>query len=398
MKILYLAHRIPYPPNKGDKIRSCHQLRYLSKRHDVWCACFVDDPADLEHLTTLRQWCRNVVGIPLSPRAAALRGAGHLITGRSLTEGFYRSRPMSTVLQRWSQEIGFDAAMFFSSGVASYRPIVAARRSVLDFCDWDSLKWDAYAANAKPPRSLLYRLEARRLRTREDRWLNEFDASVVATEAERRSKPSASNHDRVHVVGNGAIIGPEPAHTSADAAATIGFVGEMSYKPNVDAVCWFADNVLPRVQRAVPQATFDIVGRRPAREVLRLGQRGGVHVTGLVDDVRSRIEQFAVSVAPLRIGQGIQNKVLEAMAASRPVVLSSTAAAGIDAVTGDHFVVADDAQAVSDRIVELLRNPHRRSVLGAAARKHIAKRYSWDRELAKLDAILAGTPADRRTD
>ena len=164
----------------------------------------------------------------------------------------------------------------------------------------------------------------------------------------------------------------------------------MDYPPNVDAVRWFADHVWPTVRSRVPEVTFDIIGRSPGRAVRELGLRDGICVRGEVDSVREHVENLAVSVAPLRIGRGLQNKVLEAMAASRPVVISSVAAAGIDAEDGKHFLVADDAAAVSERIVRLLRSPSMRKQLGQAARHRIEERYSWDKELAKLEALLRG--------
>lgn len=397
MNILYVAHRIPYPPDKGDKIRSFHQVQYLGKRHNVWCACFVDDPADRRHLATLRQWCREVEGVPLSRLSRTLHATLAMGLGGTITEGFYRSAQMGRLLKRWSHAIEFDAAVFFSSSVAQYKSAVTARRMVLDFCDWDSLKWESYASDSRGLKACLYGLEAGRLRRREKYWLKQFDACTVVTEAEAGAWTEATAAGRLYVVGNGRDVGPEPVVLSNNVPPRIGFVGEMSYRPNVDAVRWFAKEVLPRVRQEVSDATFEIVGRRPTREVVKLGRRDGINVTGAVDDVRSHVEQFAVSVAPMRMGRGLQNKVLEAMAASRPVVLSSAAAAGIDAVDQEHFVVADDARAVSDRIIRLLRNPSRRASLGTAARKHVARRYSWEREIGKLEALLRGDCPTQRS-
>jgi sugar transferase (PEP-CTERM/EpsH1 system associated) len=395
LDILYLAHRIPYPPNKGDKIRSCHQLEYLSKRHRVWCACFVDDPQDMIHVEKLRQWCEDVAAIPMSPRLSRVRGLIQMAAGGTVTEGCYRNRKMTRVLRRWSSERTFDAALFFSSSVASYRSDVRARRSVLDFCDFESLKWSAYADRSRGLRSRMFALESRRLRLREAQWLNEFDACVVITEAEALERNIPIGTPGVHVIGNGAALGNEPQATADEAPLRIGFVGQMDYQPNVEAVRWFADRVLPQVRCRVPEATFEIVGRSPTRDVLALGDRRAIRVTGAVDDVRAHLEGFAVSVAPLRMGWGVQNKVLEAMAACRPVVASSAAAAGIDAVDGRHLVVADEPDAMSEQIVRLLRSPTRRLKLGSAARQRLSARYSWQRELAKLEALLVDVRNDR---
>ncbi|NOT02511.1 MAG: TIGR03087 family PEP-CTERM/XrtA system glycosyltransferase [Phycisphaerales bacterium] len=414
MKILYVAHRLPYPADKGDKIRSCHQLEYLAARHDVWCAAFFDDPADATHVPTLRRWCAGVHAVPLSRSVAAVRGALRLAVGGTITEGFYRNREMSDVLRRWSAAVEFDAALFFSSGVAPYRDAVRARRVVLDLCDCDSLKWQAYAERASGLRSWLYGTEAHRLRRRESHWLGAFDACTVVTRGEadalrrtgairgtgvppvttgarlpRHDSPDALS-DRLHIIGNGADIGMEPLRTADRADPVIGFVGQMDYAPNIDAVRWFADCVFPVVRNRAPNATLEIVGRAPTRAVRTLAGRENIRVTGAVPDVRPRLERFAVSVAPLRIGRGIQNKVLEAMSAARPVVLTSISAAGIDAVAGRHFLIADDPQSYADAIVRLLNAPAERAAIGAAARAWVAQNASWPHELARLESLLTG--------
>ena len=390
-KLLYIAHRIPYPPDKGDKIRSFHQVRHLGERHDLWCAFFVDNLCDMPHVDALRPWCRELRAIPISRRWSTLRGAVSLTAGGTITEGYLKRRAMEHVVREWCHTVTFDAALLFSSGMAPYRRHIRAGRVVLDFCDWDSRKWQSYADRAAGLRSYLYALEANRLRRRERLWLDEFDACTIITAAEAQSADLPPSSPSPVVIGNGATLGRPPRTPSDQIERCIGFVGQMDYPPNVDAVRWFADHVWPRVRPQVPDATFEIVGRAPTRAVRALARRDGITVTGPVDDVRHRIESHAVSVAPLRIGQGLQNKVLEAMAAARPVVLTSTAAAGIDALDRQHFVIADDPATMADQIVMLLRDPARRLELGSAARRRIAFRYSWPREMAKLESVLLGT-------
>jgi glycosyltransferase involved in cell wall biosynthesis len=212
----------------------------------------------------------------------------------------------------------------------------------------------------------------------------------VSTRAEADRAPinRAGGRQRLHVVGNGVVLPGEPAVYPTGGPPTIGFVGQMDYEPNVDAVCWFADEVLPRIRACVSEATFEIVGRAPTRRVLALARQPGIRVVGAVDDVRPHLNGFAVSVAPLRLGQGIQNKVLEAMASARPVVLTSVAAEGIDAVNRQHFVVADGGAGMADAVVQILREPGRAAAMGAAARSFVADQFSWDRQMAKMEAIL----------
>lgn len=388
MNVLHLAHRIPYPPDKGDKIRSFHQWQYLAERHDVWCAFFVDDPKEMSHVDTIRRRCRGVIAIPLHRVRATLRGVTRLAAGGSLTEGYYADRRMFQALGAWGRAVAFDAALVFSSSMAPYRRALGARRAVLDFCDWDSLKWRSYAGRRRGVIRRLFALEARRLAAAERRWIREYDACTVVTQAEADALDDRELRRRVHVVGNGVTAGERPVASAKGAAHRVGFVGQMDYWPNVDAVQWFADNVWPQVRREVPDATFDIIGRSPTPAVRALARRDGIRVTGAVPDARHHLQGCAVSVAPLRVGRGVQNKVLEAMAAARPVVLSSTAAAGIHATPGRHFLIADSARVMTRDLVTLLKDPSRRATIGDAARTHITRRHTWSQELAKLESLL----------
>ncbi len=390
LRILYLAHRIPYPPNKGDKIRSYHQLSYLAERHEVWCAFFVDDPKDMQYLPAMRWLCKEVHAVASSRRRLMVRGAVGMVLGRSMTASAYADRAFARGVRSWCEKIDFDAAVFFSSGMARYREMVRARRKVLDFCDWDSLKWRAYAEMAAVPMRWLYRVEADRLGRAERRWIEEFDACTVVTDREREALGDVGLRSRVHVVGNGVDSVDSHFAGGEKDGPRVGFVGQMDYGPNVEAVTWFAEHVWPAVRREVPGAEFRIVGRSPTRRVRALGGLAGIRVTGEVADPAEHVAGFDVSVAPMRVGRGVQNKVLESMAAGRPVVLTSAAAEGIDAVDGDHFVVRDDPRTMTKDLVSLLRDPSAGRELGLAGKRHVAERYSWDREMGKFEALLRG--------
>jgi len=381
VNVLYLAHRLPYPPNKGDKIRSYHQLAYLSRRHRVWCACFVDDPADEAHLGALRDFCQSVAAIRLSARSATARGLVRLARGGTLTEGYYNDPHMWAVVRSWAASVPFDAVVVFSSGMAPYGLACPARRRVIDFCDWDSLKWADYARGRRGLRRRLFDLEARRLRRRERQWIEQYDASAVITRAEADDAPA----DRVQVVGNGVELRP---YVPPPVEPRVGFVGAMDYAPNVEAVCRFAERIWPTIRQGVAGATFQIVGRRPTRQVRALAKYPGIEVVGEVADAGAYVDAIAVHVTPLTIARGLQNKVLEAMAAGRATVVSSAAARGIDGQDGRHYVIADEDSAIADAVVSLLQDPVRATALGRSARAFVAERFNWDREMARLEALL----------
>lgn len=388
MKILYLAHRIPYPPDKGDKIRSYHTLAYLAERHDVWCACFVDDPTDMQHVETLRRICREVVAIPLNRTIAKLRSLLDLAIDETATEGFYRNRAMIDALRQLSRRVAFDCVFVYSSSMGQYARLADAQRRIIDLCDLDSRKWAQIAGYRRPPASWLYRAEADRLERLEHRLYREFDATIVIGPHEARDW-SGPDRNKLRFVANGVNLPPLPASPQSD-ASLVGFVGDMAYFPNQDAVTWFVRQVWPAIRSVVPAARFEIVGRHPSRAVQRLECVEGVHVVGAVPNVTEYLHRFGVVVAPLRIARGIQNKVLESMAAGRPVVATRAAAEGIQAMDGESILLADDAEQLAAQVNRVLRDPMLGAALGQRARALVGEHFSWKRQLAPLDAILSG--------
>jgi sugar transferase (PEP-CTERM/EpsH1 system associated) len=397
MNILYLAHRLPYPPDKGDRLRAFAQISHLAKHHRVVCACFVDDEADLQHIEGLRQVCAEVTAIPLRKAASLARGAWSLLSGGTLTEAYYRDSRMTRAVEDIMARINLDTVVAFSSSMAPYALMIPAVRRVLDLCDLDSAKWLTYAEHSGPLIGSLYLAEGRRLRRRELEWLRRFDATTLVTPAEAEVVAGHAPPGRLHVVGNGVTLPPPGiiARTAAGegqpaADPIVGFVGQMDYRPNVDAVEWFVEEAWPTIRSAVPRARFRIVGRSPARAVQRLVAYAGVEVTGAVQDVTAEVARFDVSVAPLRIARGIQNKVLEAMACARPVVLTPEAAAGIRAMDDVHYVIAEDAPALAEATIALLGDVDARERIGAAARRFVTEHHRWDRELARFEQIVTG--------
>ena len=392
MNILYLAHRLPFPPNKGDKIRSYHQVAHLARKHQVWCACFIDHPQDKRHVEALRAICHKVKAIQLDRSQAMLRGLWSLIRGQSATQAAYRNNKMRRTLARWQGKTTFDAVVTFSSSMAPYGLSVDAPRRILDLCDLDSLKWASYAQRFPGIFGRLCAVESKRLAAKECEWIEAFDAAVVCTQAEANELPVPHLRQRLTVIGNG--VQPRPV-TPLPHSKRIGFVGAMDYPPNIDAVWHFVKDAWPKIREAEPEATFQIVGRGPTQRVTGLNRCPGVEVVGEVGDVNDSLAGFMVSVAPLRIAQGIQNKVLEAMAAARPVVLSSAAARGISGTNGEHYLVADDADTTAQHVISLLRNHQRAERIGQTARSFVEATFDWHRELAKLDELLNSKPTRR---
>jgi len=395
-EILFLAHRIPFPPNRGDKIRSWHVLRTIAGFARVHLACFADDEADAAHLVGLKQALGDRLGDvhvevrKTSRAAAAIRAIG---TGRPLSLTAFDSPGMRELVAARLPRL--DAIYAFSGQMAQFVPEGTAPRFVMDFVDVDSAKFAAYAEEARGPMRLLYAREAKRLFAFERDVAARAHASLFVSEAEaglfrRRTAlaniQSLANGIDAEFFDPGAPF-PHLSREERGEGPLLLFTGQMDYRPNVDAVCWFAREVLP----LIPGARFVIAGRNPAREVRGLaGER--VRVTGAVADMRTWFAAADVVVAPLRIARGIQNKVLEAMAMARPVVASPAAFEGIEADPGKHLLVPGGAGPMAEAISSLLADPAAARALGQAGRSLVSSTYQWENRLAPLRDMLLPAP------
>jgi sugar transferase (PEP-CTERM/EpsH1 system associated) len=399
--LLFLSHRIPYPPDKGDKIRAWHMFRQLARTHRMHVGCFADDPADHVHIATLRAQCADLHCVQIDRTRQRLLSLARVRPGVPLTLGYFADAG----LRAWTAAklaSGIGHAFVYCSAMAPYLMDAAGVRRVLDMVDVDSAKWRDYAARAAWPARLVWAREARTLLGFERRAAAAFDRTLFVSQAEaaefRRLAPEAGA--RVGWCDNGVDLdGFSPARNFASpypeggrtiAVQDVVFIGTMDYWPNVDAVAWFVAAVLPALRQRCPAARLTIVGANPSPAVRRLARADAVTVTGRVADVRPYLQHAALVVAPLRIARGTQNKVLEAMAMGRPVVASAQAFAGLRAVAGRDLLVADSAPAFADRCADVLGGRH--PGLGAAARAAVVAGYDWDATLAGLDALLDGAP------
>lgn len=396
--VLYLVHRIPYPPNKGDKVRSFNILRQLARHRRVFLGTFVDHPDDRQHIGTLSEWCEDVCAIALDPRLGRIKSLRGLLTGEALSVPYYRNAALAHWVQRTVARHGVDQAVAFSGPMAQYLDVPGLQRRIVDFCDVDSVKWTQYAADRRWPMSWLYRREGERLLAFEREAARSSDASLFVTEAEAalftRAAPEAAACTRVMQNGVDADFfspDPLPANPYPAGGPVLLFTGAMDYWPNIDAVSWFAADILPAIRARQPDARFWIVGMNPAPAVQALAGEGVV-VTGTVPDVRPYLAHADVVVAPLRIARGIQNKVLEAMAMARPVVVSSAPAVGLVAESGRQCEIAADGAAFAQAVIDLLEKPERRAPMGAAARDCVLGAYSWPAHLSVLDRLLGAAP------
>jgi sugar transferase (PEP-CTERM/EpsH1 system associated) len=400
--LLFLAHRIPYPPNKGDKIRSFHILQHLAGRFRVHLGCFFDDAADRDQFGYLRGLCSEVFCLPLGRVRKAARGIHGLLTNRSVSEACYQDVRMRNWVRATIERCGILDIFVFCSTMAPYMlEFAPGRHVVLDMVDVDSEKWRAYADSANWLLRLLYQFEQRHVLELEKRATGASDRVLFVSPAEAQSfaalVPEMS--ERLAPLENGVDLDRfDPSQFTASPFASgvlpIVFTGAMDYRANVDAVTWFAGDVLPAVRRTHANAEFWIVGGNPSTAVLRLSRHPGIRITGAVADVRPYLAHAACAVAPMRIARGVQNKVLEAMAMAKPVVLTPAALEGLRVLEGREVLVAGSAQDFSDCVSGVLSGLS--GELGRAARERVETDYSWPENLRLLDDLFSdrtGPPA-----
>jgi len=400
--VLYLVHRIPYPPNKGDKLRSYHLLRALAAEHRVFLGTLVDDPADMAHVNTLRSMCVDVCALPLRPVSALLRSAWALVTRDPITLHHFRNAALSRWVARTVQNQGIQRIVAVSSAMAPYALAHPAVPLVMDFVDTDSAKWAQYAATHPLPMRWIYAREASRLAMYERQVAANAERCVFATSRERDlfllSGPEP--HCAVEVLDNGVDtdhFAPDPQRLSpfVPGETALVFTGTMSHWPNVDAVLWFARDVLPALRQRRPGLRLHVVGRAPspALQAAAANAGAGLVLTGAVDDVRPWLQHAAVVVAPVRLARGVQNKVLEGLAMGRPLVTSSDCAGALGAQPGAHLLTAGSATEYQQAVETLLDAPSTAAAMGQAARLRMQQAHAWPQRLAGVRTWFERTPA-----
>jgi sugar transferase (PEP-CTERM/EpsH1 system associated) len=396
--LLFLTQRIPYPPNKGEKIRHYQFLKHLAKSYNLHLGCLVDDPSDWDHIETVKAFCADAYFARLDRRRDIFSHMGAIATGNALSVALYQNRELALWISRILDSVRPEIVFVGSSNMAPYVLDHARRggRYIFDLVDVDSEKWRAYSEQASGLMKWVYRREARKVLDLERRIAREADYCTFVSEAEAKTFRSLvpGSAERIIGISNGVdarYFDPNERFAAPFDTKLPSFVftGTMDYVPNVDAVTWFAKDILPLIRRTVPHAQFYIVGSSPVPAVMALAQIDGVHVTGRVPDVRPYLAHAVAAVAPMRIARGIQNKVLEAMAMAKPVIVTSDALEGIDAIPEVELLLADGAQPFARAACRLASDSLEADRVGMAARRRTVEQFSWEGQLRGLDRLLS---------
>ncbi len=392
--LLYLVHRIPYPPNKGDKIRSYNILRYLSQHYDIYLGTFIDNTDDSQYQDKVRSYCQQTHFEMIKPQLSKLKSLSGLVTGQALSIPYYASKSM----QQWVDEVieknNIDTVLAFSSPMAQFVIAKNELHKVMDFIDIDSDKWRQYSGSHKGLMSWIYAREADYLFQYEQEVADKFAASTFVSdkEAEHFKTLSHNRDNNISGVSNGIdfsyfdpTLAYEPIYPQ-DKKVLV-FTGAMDYWANCDAVIWFAEAVFKKLYLLDNNYQFYIVGSNPSKAVQDLAQQSGIVVTGRVEDIRPYIAHAFIAIAPLRIARGIQNKVLEAMAMNKAVVATHNAMEGI--IINDDIAncVADTAEGQMTIIDKLSKN-NLADTLGQSLRTWVKNNYQWSSVLQPLKTLI----------
>lgn len=389
MKILFVCHRLPFPPKRGGKIRPFNIIRHLTgSGHRVTVGSLARSEDEWHEGQGLTDYCEKLLVGRVGRIAPVARMIARLPTTTPSSMGYFYSPELARSVKKELQQTEFDLMFVHCSSVAQYIPHASDTPSILDFGDMDSQKWLDYATFRSFPLSAGYWLEGTKLAREEKRLARNFSLSTCTTRAELETLNSFDAAPKIDWFPNGVDADFfSPADTAYD-PDQICFIGRMDYYPNQQAMLKFCDEILPRIQSKRPTTRLTIVGAEPSAEIRNLGTKQGVTVTGTVPDVRDFVRGSALSVAPLSIARGTQNKILESMAMGVPVVSSGIAAGGVDAVADEHILTATSPDAFAEQVIRLLESSAERDRFSRAARERVLECHDWSSSMRKLDGII----------
>jgi|ERR1700728_1856583 len=402
MRILFLAHRLPYPPTKGDKIRSFWELRHLSAQHEVDLFCFYDDVADEQFVQPAREFCSNLYAERLSWIRSRVQALMALLKGRAFTSAYFYSPTMDAQIRKALRSQKYDLIFVFSSSMVQYVQPATGVPGVFDMVDVDSDKWAQYGSEHRSAFSWVWKLEARRLAEVERRAVEEFSATLVSTDAEAEVLQRIYSSSKIFVLENelnAEYFDPEKVEVPSEIAQWqpyIVFTGTMDYLPNIDAVTFFCSEVWPHLKKTVPNLNFVIAGRNPVPSVRRWSKDSSIHVTGGTSDMRPYLKGALAAVAPLRIARGVQNKILEALAMGLPVAASSKAASALPSLLTGRLLVEDDPERLASALAESCLQPAKR--LPGEVRQMLAERLSERFLATRFETIIKAVSSQGHLD
>lgn len=383
MRILFLTPRLPYPPVKGDKSIPFHRIKYLSQRHEIILLSFIESEEKLRYLPHLDTYCSRVETVLLPPYRSYLNVLRGILSDIPLQVSYYSSAIMRERLEVILSQEEFDLVHAVLLRSAKYLMGNRSLPKVVDLIDALSLNMERRYQAERGVKRVLFKEEWRRVRKFEREVCRNFDKAVVVSHVDRK----AIGEENVQVVPLGVDSAVFKPPSKKPEPNVVIFTGNLGYFPNIEAVSYFAEDILPLVAQRIPEVRFLVVGANPSPQITRLDKHPNILVTGTVDSVADHLRKASVAVCPMKSGSGMQFKLLEAMACGVPVVATSVALEGIEVAPGEHVLLADSDEAFAAHVVTLLKDAETRVALARSARRLVERRYSWELSGAQLEHI-----------
>ncbi len=386
MKILFIAPRLPFPLLQGDRLICYYRLKALSQEHQITLLTFYQSKQDLQHLAKIESMCHEVHAIHL-PRWQSRYNCLTNVIGSKLPfqVAYYRSTEFQATLNRLAAETKFDVAHYFLLRMAEYQ-VPAETVEIIDLIDSMQLNLSSRLNIGKPLSKLFTKQELQRITTYELDVVNRFKHAILVSQRDADYfQPTGKQMDVIPLGIDIDLFRPQPQ--KHDGTVRLIFAGHMSYAPNIHAVQWFVENCWAELQARCPNTQLIIAGADAPAEIVNLGNRSHITVTGRVASMAETIAQADIAVVPMQSGSGMQFKILEAMSCGLPVVTTSFGLGTIQAVPDEQIIVADLVDDLIDRIVELVKDPKKRGEIGQNAREFIEANHSWHHAAAKIRSI-----------
>ncbi|HVP35642.1 MAG TPA: TIGR03087 family PEP-CTERM/XrtA system glycosyltransferase [Terriglobales bacterium] len=379
METLFLTSRLPFPPNRGDKLRVFNFLKNLSRAGQIiHLLSFIGSEKEQEYLIELHKFCEKIVTVLLPPLASNLKAVFGLLDKIPLQVSYYRSNKMFREVKRMMDENKYDVIYVHLFRMAPYVLNCKNVYKIVDLTDVVSKEIELSISHRSGIKKWIYNVEFPRIRSYETKISSEFDETWVISKHEAELLRKYSPYSKIEVVPNGVDIDYfKPLNLEEDPYRLI-FVGNLQIDHNIDAILYFYKEIFPVVRRKIPQTKFYIVGASPDHRLSNLARDKNVIITGLVDDLNLYLNQANIFVAPLRFSAGVQNKILEAMSAGLPVVCSDLANQGIKATPEREILIANNSLHFAEQLLYLLKNHERCKVIGLSAREFVKRNFKWE--------------------
>ncbi len=384
MKILFLTSRLPFPPVGGDKLRTFNFIKYLSKNHSVTLLSFIENERELDCISAFQHFYDRLITIKL-PKIKSYQNCLFGIASKNpLQIYYYYSSKMQAAVNK-ELEQGYDIIFCHLIRMAQYLPKDKSIRKVVDFTDAISLNYKRSENYRSGLFSIINKIEAKRVYSYELATIDKSDVSIFISQVDANYLKNEINKDKLKIISNGVDFQKFKFYQGKYNPNQLVFIGNMRTFPNTDAVLYFIHDVLPLVRQQIPDVKFYVVGTEPNTKILRLHNGKNIFVTGFVESVIPYLNKSAAMVAPMRVGAGIQNKILEALAAGTPVVTTSVGAEGLDA---GKLIITNSTKSFAKLIIAVIKNQEMRKKLAEEGRKYIEKKFYWNTVLKKLDSFI----------